>query len=140
MSVEICTSKLHRVRVTGADLNYEGSITIDPLLMQAGNILPFQMLHINNISNAAHWETYAIPGTPGSGEVRPNGAPARLFHPGDLVVIMATERFERAEAAKAEQRVVRVNERNEVIRIEIKRNGKIISEESPPRIASSATV
>ena len=58
-------SKLHRVRVTDANLNYQGSITIGQELMQAAGIEPFELVHINNLSNAAHWETYAIPGTKG---------------------------------------------------------------------------
>lgn len=123
MSIEICVAKLHRVKVTGADIHYEGSISIDPILMRAAGILPFQMLHINNISNAAHWETYAIPGKEGSGEVRPNGAPARLFHPGDLVVIMAIEQLTREQAARTEQKVVRVDDRNQIVSVEIKRAG-----------------
>ena len=85
MSITICTGKLHCVTVTAARLDYEGSITLDPLLMEAAEIMPFQLLHINNMANAAHWETYAIPGTRGLGEVCLNGCPARLFQPGDKV-------------------------------------------------------
>jgi aspartate 1-decarboxylase len=77
MSITICTGKLHCVEVTAARLDYEGSITIDRKLMEAANIAPFQLVHINSMSNAVHWETYAIPGT--NGEIQLNGCPARLF-------------------------------------------------------------
>ena len=65
MSITVCTGKLHRVRVTGARLDYEGSITIDPVLMEAAGIQPYQVVHINSLANAAHWETYVIPGEAG---------------------------------------------------------------------------
>ncbi|MDE2237943.1 MAG: aspartate 1-decarboxylase, partial [Elusimicrobia bacterium] len=98
MSIPICTGKLHRVRVTGARLDYQGSITIDSELMRAAGMLPLQMVHVNSMANAAHWETYVIPGAPGGGEICLNGCPARLFHPGDEVIIMAVEHMTREEA------------------------------------------
>ena len=116
MSISICTGKLHRVHVTAAKLDYEGSITIDPVLMEAAGIVPYQLLHINSMANAAHWETYAIPGTPGSGEVCLNGCPARLFHPGDEVIILSIEEMTREEAARVEHRVVHVDARNSPVR------------------------
>jgi aspartate 1-decarboxylase len=112
VSITICTGKLHRVHVTAAKLDYEGSITIDPVLMAAAGIVPYQLLHINSMANAAHWETYAIPGTPRSGEVCLNGCPARLFHPGDEVIILALEQVTRDEAARLEHRVVYVDAQN----------------------------
>lgn len=121
MSLTICTGKLHRVKVTDARLDYEGSITIDPLLMEAAGILPFQLLHINSMANAVHWETYAIPGNAGEGEICLNGCPARLFKRGDEVIILALEQMERNEAAHAEQRVVYVDDQNKQMRIEIKK-------------------
>ena len=121
MSITICTGKLHRVKVTEANLNYVGSITIDPVLMQAADIVPFQLLHINNMANAAHWETYAIPGKNGTGVICLNGCPARLFHPGDEVIILSLEQMTRAEAVEAEHKVVYVDGNNKPIRIEIKK-------------------
>lgn len=121
MSITVCTGKLHRVKVTGAKLDYEGSITIDRQLMEACSIVPFQLLHINSMVNAAHWETYAIPGKPGSGEICLNGSPARLFHPGDQVIILALEQISREEASQVEQKVVYVDENNKQIRVEIKK-------------------
>jgi|SRR5665213_361953 len=121
MSITVCTGKLHRVRVTGARLDYEGSITLDPLLMSAAGILPFQLLHINSMANAVHWETYAIPGSPGKGEVLLNGCPARLFQPGDQVIILALEQLERAQAARVKQKVVLVDSANRVRHVELKK-------------------
>src|SRR5260370_31917849 len=112
MSITVCTGKLHRVRVTAARLDYEGSITLDPLLMEAAGIVPLQLLHINNMANAAHWETYAVPGTVGSGEICLNGCPARLFQPGDEVVILSLEQLSRAEAREVQQKVVHVDNGN----------------------------
>jgi aspartate 1-decarboxylase len=121
MSITVCTGKLHRVRVTAACLDYEGSITLDPVLMKAAGIVPFQLLHINSMANAVHWETYAIPGKSGSGEVQLNGCPARLFHPGDQVIVLALEQLTRPEAAKVRQKVVHVGQGNRVVRVEIKK-------------------
>lgn len=123
MSVTICTGKLHCVRVTGAKLNYEGSITVDPVLMEAAGIAPFQLLHINSMSNAVHWETYAIPGRRGSGEICLNGCPARLFQPGDQVIILSLEQMTRAEAARIKHRVVYVDAKNKPVCVKIKKPG-----------------
>jgi len=125
MSITVCTGKLHRVRVTAAKLDYEGSITIDPVLMKAAGIAPFQLLHINSMANAVHWETYAIPGKSGSGEICLNGCPARLFHAGDEVIILSLEQMTRAEAAKMEHRVVYVDAKNKPVRTEIKKASKV---------------
>jgi aspartate 1-decarboxylase len=89
--------------------------------MAAAGIVPLQLVHINNMANAVHWETYAIPGTPGKGEVLLNGCPARLFHPGDQVIVLSLEQLTRAEAARKKQKVVHVNAKNRVIRVEVKR-------------------
>ena len=118
MSITLCTGKLHCVQVTAARLDYEGSITIDRRLMDAAGILPFQLVHINNKANAVHWETYAIPG--GSGEIQLNGCPARLFQPGDEVIILALDQLTREEAIRVKQRVVHVGAKNKIARIEIK--------------------
>jgi aspartate 1-decarboxylase len=118
MSITICTGKLHCVEVTAAKLDYEGSITIDEKLMVAADIAPFQLVHINNMSNAVHWETYAIPGGPG--EIQLNGCPARLFHKGDKVIILSLEQLTRHEALDVKQRVVHVGPKNKIARIDIK--------------------
>ena len=81
-------SKIHRARVTDSSLNYEGSLTIDPVLMEKANILPFEKVEIANISNGERFDTYAIKGRPNSGEICLNGAAARLGSIGDLIIIM----------------------------------------------------
>ena len=118
MLVTICTGKLHRVRVTEARLDYEGSITIDRQLMDAAGIRPLQLVHINNIANAAHWETYAIPGA--SGTICLNGCPARLFYPGDMVIVLALAHCTPEEAALVQQKVVHVDADNAIARVEVK--------------------
>jgi aspartate 1-decarboxylase len=77
----MCKGKIHRARVTEARLDYTGSITIDERLMLASDIRPYELVHVNSMANAVHWETYAIPGKPG--QICLNGCPARLFQPGD---------------------------------------------------------
>jgi len=126
MAITVCTGKLHCVQVTAARLDYEGSITIGQNLMDAADIAPFQLVHINNMANAVHWETYAIPGL--DGEIQLNGCPARLFHTGDKVIILSLEQMSREEAAKVKQKVVHVGASNKITKIEIKEvraaNGK----------------
>jgi aspartate 1-decarboxylase len=121
MSITVCTGKLHCVKVTAARLDYEGSVTIDPLLMEAAGMVPFQILYINSMANAVHWETYVIPGEPGQGEICLNGCPARLFQPGDKVIILSLEQLTRQEAAGVEQKVVYVDENNKQTKIEVKK-------------------
>lgn len=120
MSLTICTGKLHRVRVTEARLDYEGSITIDPLLMEAAHILPFQLVHINNMRDATHWETYVISGVRGSGDICLNGCPAHLFYPGDEVIILSLEQMSRIEAQDVKHYVVHVDSKNQVSRVVVK--------------------
>lgn len=115
------------MRVTEARLDYEGSITIDPVLMEAAGIVPFQLVHINNMSNAVHWETYVIPGVRDKGGICLNGCPARLFQPGDQVIILSLEQLSREEATRVEQKVVHVDEKNKPARIQIKRTTDISS-------------
>lgn len=99
MQIQVVKSKIHRVKVTGADLNYIGSITIDEDLMDAANIIQGEKVQIVNNNNGARLETYAIPGPRHSGEITLNGAAARLVSPGD-VLILITYAFMDIEAAK----------------------------------------
>ncbi len=82
-------SKIHRARVTAADRNYEGSITLDPELMEAAGILPLEQVHVLDIDNGARLETYVIPGERGSGAVEMNGAAARLIQTGDTIIVLS---------------------------------------------------
>lgn len=99
MQIEVVKSKIHRVAVTEADLNYIGSITIDEDLMEAANIIENERVHIYNINNGERFETYVIKGERGSGKICLNGAAARLVQKGDLVIIVsyATMDFEEAK-------------------------------------------
>jgi aspartate 1-decarboxylase len=133
MSITVCTGKLHRARVTGARLDYEGSITIDPLLMKAAGIEPFQLVHVNSLANAAHWETYVIAGTPGQGEICLNGCPARLFQPGDYVIILSLEQLTRQEAAKIEHRVVYLDADNQVQQVVVKTPTQVAAASARPQ-------
>ena len=102
MQLEILKSKIHRVTVTEARLDYIGSITIDSKLLEAANILPGERVYIVNNNNGARLDTYTIPGEPGSGVICLNGAAARLVQPGDIVIIMAyaSMPFEEAKTFK----------------------------------------
>lgn len=100
MQVEVVKSKIHRVKVTGADLNYIGSITIDEDLMEAANIINGEKVQIVNNNNGARLETYAIPGPRGSGELTLNGAAARKVAVGDILILI-TYTWMDIEAAKS---------------------------------------
>ncbi len=112
----LCKGKIHRVRVTEAHLDYTGSITIGEELMRAADIKPYEIVHINNMANAVHWETYAIPGK--AGQICLNGCPARLFQPGDEVIILSLGQFDAAELSTFSQKVVFVDDKNAVVSVE----------------------
>jgi aspartate 1-decarboxylase len=112
----MCKGKIHRARVTEAKLNYTGSITIGEEMMTAADISPYELVHINSMANAVHWETYAIPGK--RGEICLNGAPARLFQPGDEVIILSLGHFDQAELTTFSQRVVFVDDKNAILSVE----------------------
>ena len=107
-------SKLHRVRVTEADLNYEGSVTIDSDLMDAAQILPWEQVNVLNVMNGERFDTYAIRGPRGSGVVCLNGPAARLAHVGDLVIILTYAQMEREELLRHTPIVVHVDENNRI--------------------------
>ena len=99
MQIQVVKSKIHRVKCTGADLNYIGSITIDEDLLDAANIIQGEKVQIVNNNNGARLDTYAIPGPRNTGEITLNGAAARLVSPGD-VLILITYAFMDIEEAK----------------------------------------
>lgn len=103
-------SKIHRATVTGADLNYVGSITLDSALMELADIVEHEQVHVLDIDNGARFETYAIRGGPG--DVVLNGAAARLVHPGDRVIVITYAEYDEAEVAGFVPRVVHVDEHN----------------------------
>jgi aspartate 1-decarboxylase len=93
----MCKSKIHRATVTDANLNYEGSITVDGALLDAADILEYEQVHVVNVNNGARFETYAIRGREHGGEVVVNGAAARLVQQGDTVIIFSYGAYEAAE-------------------------------------------
>jgi len=108
-------SKIHRARVTEANLNYEGSVTLDSDLMDAADILPHEQVQVLNVMNGQRFDTYAIRGPRGSGVVCLNGPAARLAHVGDLVIILTYAEMEREELLRHTPRVVMVDERNRIV-------------------------
>ncbi len=110
-------SKIHRATVTGADLNYIGSLTLDPVLMEQADLLPGEQVHIVDVNNGSRLETYVIEGERGSGVVCINGAAARLVAPGDIVIIIAYASVEDAEARELKPRVVFVDGENKAISV-----------------------
>jgi aspartate 1-decarboxylase len=109
--------KIHRLRVTEADLNYVGSITLDPDLMEAADILPYEQVHVLDIDNGNRLTTYAISGEAGSGEACINGAAAHLVHPGDLTIVLAYADYTEEELRGYLPRIVHVDERNRITSI-----------------------
>ncbi|MEU8551012.1 aspartate 1-decarboxylase [Streptomyces roseoverticillatus] len=110
-------SKIHRATVTGADLNYIGSLTLDPVLMEQADLLPGEQVHIVDVNNGSRLETYVIEGERGSGVVCINGAAARLVAPGDIVIIIAYASVTDDEARALKPRVVFVDGENKAVSI-----------------------
>ena len=108
-------SKIHRATVTGADLHYEGSVTIDRDLMDAADIVSYEKVAVWNVTNGSRLETYAIEGERGSGVICLNGAAARLVAPRDLVIFASFVNMENAEAIKYEPKLVFVDEENRML-------------------------
>ncbi len=101
-------SKIHRATVTDCDLHYVGSITIDPDLLEAADILEHEQVHVVDVDNGARFETYTIPGERGSGDMRVNGAAARLVHRGDTIIVISYGSYDEADLERYEPRVVHV--------------------------------
>jgi aspartate 1-decarboxylase len=107
-------SKIHRATVTDASLHYEGSVTIDPLLMAAADIVEFEQVHVYDVTNGSRLTTYAIPGRAGSGDVCINGAAAHLVRPSDLVIIASYATYSEQEAPRQRPKLVYVDEHNQI--------------------------
>lgn len=128
MILTLMKGKIHRATCTGADLDYNGSITIDPVLLEAANILEHEQVDVLDITNGNRLTTYAIKSKKprGSGEITINGAAAHLVKKGDLVIICAFARMKEKEAKKHKPRVVLVDGKNRIATIENKsRPGRI---------------
>jgi aspartate 1-decarboxylase len=127
MFVTLMKSKIHRARVTEANLNYVGSITLDEDLMDAADILTNEKVQIVNNNNGNRFETYVIPGERGSGMVCLNGAAARLVHPGDIIIIITYGMFDRNEAGKFNPKILFVDDSNKIVEMKDKeQHGQIV--------------
>jgi aspartate 1-decarboxylase len=115
MQRTLLKSKIHRATVTDANLQYRGSVTIDPLLMEAADLLEFERVEIYNVTNGERFATYAIPGTPGKGEIVINGAAAHKAGTGDIVILASYAVYEDAEARSLRPSLVYVDEKNKRI-------------------------
>jgi aspartate 1-decarboxylase len=107
-------SKIHRATITGADLDYEGSLTQDEDLIEAAGMLPYEQIMVSNIQNGERFETYVIPGPRGSGMVCLNGPTARKGMVGDKVIIFCYEYYSEAELARYKPTIIRVDEKNRI--------------------------
>jgi aspartate 1-decarboxylase len=116
-------SKIHRATITHADLDYEGSVTVDEALLDAAGILEYEAVHLWNVTRGSRLETYALKGPRGSGIVCVNGAAAHMARPNDLVIIATFGDMSDAEAMRHRPTVVRVDEKNRLIGVEAERAG-----------------
>jgi aspartate 1-decarboxylase len=110
-------SKLHRATVTHADLDYEGSLTLDSNLLEAADILPFEEIHVWNVTRGSRLRTYAMAGPPGSGVVCVNGAAAHLVRPGDLVIVATFAQVDDAQARAHKPTIVLLGEGNCIVQV-----------------------
>lgn len=117
MLLNVCIAKIHRATVSGADLGYVGSITIDEDLLDAVGIIPSQMVQITNVSNAVLWRTYVLKGERGKGDIILNGPPARLFQKGDKVIILGEAWVDAKDAVKVHPSVVFVDDSNKITEV-----------------------
>ena len=132
MRLNVFKSKIHRATVTHADLEYEGSVTVDSDLLDAAEILPYEAIHIWNVTRGSRLMTYALPGPRGSGAICVNGAAAHLNKPGDLVILATFAEMTREEARKHRPIVVRVDSEN--------RQTEDFSEELPGPVLNSLRI
>jgi aspartate 1-decarboxylase len=116
MQRTLLKSKIHRATVTEADLDYQGSVTLDPLLMAAADLLSWERVEIYNVTNGERFATYAIPGRPGAGEVVLNGAAAHKVKPGHLVIVASYALYDEQAAKSHQPALVFVDDANHIVR------------------------
>ncbi len=114
MQITILKSKIHRATVTEADLNYEGSVSIDESLLKAANIIAHEKVDVLNINNGERFTTYAIATTAGSGEIKVNGAAARMVQKGDKVIIIAYVTCDQQSAANYQPLILLLDDQNKI--------------------------
>jgi aspartate 1-decarboxylase len=111
-------SKIHRAAVTDCDLSYVGSLTVDPDLLEAADILEFEQVAVVDVDNGARFETYTIAGERGTGEMKVNGAAARLVHRGDTIIVISYGHYNREDLSTYEPRVVHVDRDNRIVDVD----------------------
>ena len=111
-------SKIHRATITASDLDYVGSITIDPDLLEAADILPHELVHVVDVNNGSRFETYTISGERGTGAMQVNGAAARLVHPGDTIIVISYADYDEQELPDYAPIVVHVDGGNGIIGVD----------------------
>ena len=127
MTINMLKGKIHRAKVTQAELDHVGSITVDEDLLDAAGILEYEQVHIVDINNGQRFETYTIKGERGSGIICLNGAAARCVQKGDLVIIMSYAQMTPEEAGKHEPRVVFVDDENKISKVSrYEKHGKLV--------------
>lgn len=117
MLISVCRAKIHRARVTAAELHYQGSITIDSELLAAAGINRWEEVQIVNLNNGARFTTYVIPGKPGSGTICLNGPAARLGEVGDIIIVIAYGLIDGKESDTFHPQIVFVDEKNKITRV-----------------------
>jgi aspartate 1-decarboxylase len=115
MLIEMLQGKLHRGAVSDCRIDYEGSLTVDPELIEEAGLRPYQKIQVLNINNGQRIETYLIEGEPGKREIAVNGAAARLFYTGDRVIVCGYGLYDPKELANHKPKVVVLDERNQII-------------------------
>ena len=113
----VCKSKIHRATVTDANVEYTGSLTVDAELMRAADLVPYEQVHVVDVTNGARLVTYCIEGAAGSGTVCVNGAAARLVAPGDKVIIISYAQLAPAELEQFSPKIVTVDDRNRILQV-----------------------
>jgi len=128
-------SKIHRATITGSDLNYVGSITIDPDLLEAADILQHEQVHVVDVDNGSRFVTYTIAGERGSGAIQVNGAAARLVHHGDTIIVISYAEYTREDLADYEPVVVHVDRSNAIIQVDDAVD-RLLTEPEPAGVSS----
>ena len=118
MNRTMLKSKIHRATITDSDLHYVGSITIDPDLLEAADILEFEQVVVVDVDNGVRFETYTIAGERGSGEIKVNGAAARLVHDGDTIIVISYAQYTREEMERYVPTVVHVDRENRIVTVD----------------------
>ena len=112
-------SKIHRATVTAVDLDYEGSMTVDERLLEAADIVPYEQVQVVNINNGARFETYVIPGPRGAGDIKLNGAAARLGMVNDRVIVISYAQYNEQEMRDHKPRIVQVDDHNAPVGLQL---------------------